>query len=219
MSKLLDLDSPFMSAMYKVSDLIIVNVLYIICCIPVVTIGAATSALYYTTLKVAEDRGSSVVKSYFHSFRDNFKQGTIIWLFVLLAGIILGLDFYILYLFEGGGSKAVRVLLMVPVIALIFTVCYVFPLLARFENTVKKTIVNAFLLSIGNLPKTIAAVALNVLPIGILYLSLRFVPFTFLIGFSGAAFLNSLMFLKIFERIMPKEEGQEEALSESEEIH
>lgn len=217
MSKLLDLDSPFMSALYKASDLIIVNVLYIICCIPVVTIGAATAALYYTTLKIAEDRGSSVVKSYFHSFRDNFRQGTIIWFLTLFAGIILGLDFYILYLFEAGGSKAVRVLLMVPVIALAFTVCYAFPLLARFENTVKGTIVNAFLLSICNLPKTIAAVVLNIIPIGILYFSLRFVPFTFLIGFSGTAFLNSLLFLKVFERIMPKEEP-EEALTENEEI-
>ena len=68
MGKLFDLDSPFMNVMNKLSDLIIINVIYIICCIPVFTIGAATTALYYTTLKIVEDRGSSVVKSFFHSF-------------------------------------------------------------------------------------------------------------------------------------------------------
>lgn len=208
MGKLFDLDSPFMNVMNKLSDLIIINVIYIICCIPVFTIGAATTALYYTTLKIVEDRGSSVVKSFFHSFVQNFKQGTIIWLILVLLGAVLGIDFYIMGQTGSDSYATIKALLLVPVIAILFTTAYVFPLLSRFDNTVKRTITNAFLLSICNLPKTVAAVVLNILPIGILYVSLRLLPVTFLIGFSGVAYLNCLMFLKVFERIMPKEENE-----------
>lgn len=210
MGKLFDLDSPFMNVMNKLSDLIIINVIYIICCIPVFTIGAATTALYYTTLKIVEDRGSSAVKGFFHSFAQNFKQGTIIWLIFVLLGAVLGIDFYIMGLTDSDSYSAIKALLLVPVIAILFTTAYVFPLLSRFDNTVKRTITNAFLLSICNLPKTVAAVVLNILPIGIIYVSLRLLPVTFLIGFSGVAYLNCLMFLKVFERIMPEQEENEE---------
>ena len=210
MSKGMDMNSPVMGTMFKLSDLVIVNVIYIMCCIPIFTIGAATTALYYTTLKLVEDRGSSAVKAFFHSFKQNFRQATTIWVLCLLLGAILGADFYILNMVGSDSYPVVRVLLIVPAIVMLFTMTYVFPVLSRFDNTIKRTIINAFLLSVINFPKTILMILLNVIPFAICVFSLRLLPVTALVGFTGIAYINCMMFLKIFEKIMTKDETEEE---------
>ena len=73
------------------------NLLWFICCIPIVTAGASTTALYYVTLKMVKDEESGLTRAFFHSFKENFRQGTIIWLILLAAGIVLGIDGYVLY--------------------------------------------------------------------------------------------------------------------------
>lgn len=71
-----NLDSPVMRFLTKVADLIILNILFLICCIPIVTIGAASTALYTVTMKSVRDEESYVIRSYFKAFKDNFKIGT-----------------------------------------------------------------------------------------------------------------------------------------------
>jgi uncharacterized membrane protein YesL len=174
-------------------------------------VGVATTALYYTTLKLAEDRGSSVIKSFFHAFKDNFKQGTLIWLIVAVLISVMGADFYIMNQMDAGVYQGMKALLIVPAVVIAFTTAYVFPLLARFDNTIKNTLRNAFLLSVSNLPKTIAVLIIDILPIGVLLFSFKAIPVIFFIGFAGAAYLNSMIFLKIFDKItLPQEEGESE---------
>ena len=80
------LDSKFMQAMSRVADLIILNVIYLVTCLPVVTIGAAGTAMYTVCFRLGTDREGSLVKGYFRAFRDEFRQATLIWLFLLLFG-------------------------------------------------------------------------------------------------------------------------------------
>ena len=80
------LDSKFMQAMSRVADLIILNVIYLVTCLPVVTIGAASTALYTVCFRLGTAREGSLVKGYFRAFRDEFRQATLIWLFLLLFG-------------------------------------------------------------------------------------------------------------------------------------
>lgn len=206
MGKLFDLDSPIMSTLNKLADLVVLNIVYLICCIPIFTIGAATTSLYYVTMKMVEDRGSSTLRGFFHSFRQNFKQGTGIWFLFALISVVLGIDFYILHITANPSLNIVRLLLAIPVVILAFTLTYVFPLLARFENTVRQTIKNAFLLSISNLPKTILMLVLNAIPYVILILSVRLIPISLIVGFAGIAYVNSAFLIKIFKRFEPAEE-------------
>ena len=95
------LDSKFMQVMSRVADLIILNVIYLVTCLPVVTIGAASTALYTVCFRLGTDREGSLVKGYFRAFRDEFRQATLIWLFLLLFGAASCVNI-ILFLGTGG---------------------------------------------------------------------------------------------------------------------
>ena len=90
--KLFNLDSPVMVFLSKVANLMILNVLTIICCIPIFTAGAAITALYYVTIKMARGDDPYIIKGYFKSFKENFKQATIIWLIMLVVIAIIAVD-------------------------------------------------------------------------------------------------------------------------------
>ena len=94
MNNLLNLDGPVMRLINKIVYSVYLNILWFICCIPIVTIGASTTALFYVTLKIAKNEEGNLTKAFFHSFKENLKQGTVIWLILLCLGIILGIDGY-----------------------------------------------------------------------------------------------------------------------------
>ena len=86
--KFLNIDSPFMQFMNKVADLMILNLLTIVCMIPIITTGAALTAMHYQVLKIVRDEECYIVKGYFKAFRENFKQSTAIWLIMLVIGAV-----------------------------------------------------------------------------------------------------------------------------------
>mgnify|MGYP001019452691 CR=1 FL=1 len=102
MNNIFNPDNKFFSFMGRVADLMILNLLCIVCCIPVVTAGPAIAAMYYITLKMARNEESYVVKGFFHSFKQNLKQGIVIQIIMLLLGIytlrITGYNYSILLL-------------------------------------------------------------------------------------------------------------------------
>ena len=96
-------DGRVMSFLARLGDMFILNILYVVCCIPIITIGAATTALYYNTLKMAENRESYVWKEFLRTFKENFKQATVIWMIILVIGAVLVADFFVM---GGIGSQA-----------------------------------------------------------------------------------------------------------------
>lgn len=92
LSGLFNYDNPVWRFIGKFGDLILLNILFVICSIPIFTIGASTTAVYYVTLKLARNDDGYTIRSFFKSFKENFKQSTIIWLILLVVGIILGID-------------------------------------------------------------------------------------------------------------------------------
>lgn len=222
MSRVFNFEGPVFSALSRLADLFWLNLLFILCCIPVVTAGAAATALYYVTLKMAKDEEGYITKSYFKSFKENFVQATIIWLLFVVVMVIMYFDIVV----AGGGSfteviksAAVSNVVMVAAgvmsIVLIMTLTYVFPLLAQFDNTVKNTIKNAFLISVRHLPYTILLIAITVTPVLLVW---YFPPLLILvlIMFAAVAYINSKFFNKIFVLYMPKEASEDntDALSE-----
>lgn len=212
MGRFFNLDSPVMNFLGRVADLVWLNILYIICCIPIITIGASTSALYYVTMKMVANEEGYITKSFFKAFKDNFKQATLIWLLVLLAGTIFFVDFRILNTMEGTLGKVVYVIICAVSILFLFMMVYIFPLLAKFENTIKNSIKNAFLISIRHFPYTILLIIGGIAPFVIVYFITALLPVLFLGVFSLIAFYTSYIYRKIFSYYIPQEE-----ISESEE--
>ena len=118
MGKFFDMDSPVMRVLNRVGDLMIMNFLMILCCIPVITAGAAFTAMHYVLLKIVRGEEGYLIKGFFKSFKENFKQATILWLLMLLVGCSLCGRFVDLQLFRvdlpesgcncgsGGGNSA-----------------------------------------------------------------------------------------------------------------
>ena len=189
--KLFNLDSPVMVFLSKVANLMILNVLTIICCIPIFTAGAAITALYYVTIKMARGDDPYIIKGYFKSFKENFKQATIIWLIMLVVIAIIAVDWRVtLVMMTGSSAKIMKTVLFIVSFLLLLTGLYIFPVLSRFDNTVKNTFRNAFLISFMNLPKSV-------------------LPFLFLLGVPAVAYFSSLLYVGIFKRFEPEEQVQD----------
>lgn len=206
------LDGPFSRFMGRFADLLMLNLLFIICSIPIVTIGASTTAMYYVTLKMAKDEESYITKSFFKSFKMNFFQSTIIWLIALFLGAIIAVD----YMITAGKfgftidseiiAKVIRILLMVVFIVYMFTLTYVFPLLSKFDNTVKNTIRNALLMSIRHLPVTIACIVIMGIIILALFLYPPIISIFLFVGCSGTCYGYSHLFSKVFDKYITEED-------------
>lgn len=137
MNSLLNPDNPVMQFITKIVNAVYLNILWFFCSLPVFTIGASTTALYYVTLKMVKNEEGNITKAFFHSFRENFKQGTVIWLILLGFGILFGIDGYVLYhiRFENAFWTICTAVLIVAAVAYAIILMYIFPLLARFNNT------------------------------------------------------------------------------------
>lgn len=158
MNRSLSTDNPIMNFLTIVCDIVILHFLWLLTSLPILTIGASTTALYYTTMKCIRNGQGGVVKLFFKSFRENFKQATGIGVLALLAGALCAFD---MWFAVSRNIKSMLVIFTIMSLIYLFTVLYVFPLQAQFENTVKATIKNAFLMSIKNLPWTLLMVAIT----------------------------------------------------------
>ncbi|MDO5411359.1 MAG: YesL family protein [Lachnospiraceae bacterium] len=208
MERFLGLDSPIMRALSMVADLVILNLLWLICCIPVVTIGASTTAMYTVALKLAKGQDGYVFKRFMKAFKLNFKQATIIHLIVCAFAAILGLDYYI---YKNGGliPKPMLILITAVGIAGIIFASWVYPILAQFDNSIKNTIKNAFAMAIVHFPVTIVIVVLNLVsPAIFLFFTgffVRWMILWILAGGSAIAYLNAFALNMCFKRYIPKE--------------
>lgn len=199
--KLFDLDSPLVSVLNKVADLMWLNILTMICCIPIITAGASLTAMHYMALKIVRNEECYITKGFFKSFKENFKQGTVIWLLLLLAvGVIAG-DFYIITKAEMEINNIIKIIIMAAAILVLFTATFVFPVLAKFENTIKRTLKNAFIMSILQFPKTILMIVLNVVPIIAGAFIFQIIPIVFLFGLSGPAWVGAMLYNKFFQKL------------------
>ena len=197
------IDSKLYEFLSKIADLIIVNLLFIICSLPIVTIGASTTALYGVTKKMASNSEGYIFRSYFKLFKENFKQSTIMWIILLVLSLIPTADLYIInYMPKGLLPTVLRGFMLAAALAILFVFLYAMALQSTFENTVKNTLKNAFLMGIGHFPWTLLIVDITLLPI-ILLVTLGSAASSVIyvmsfVGFSVLAYLNSFIFNRIF---------------------
>lgn len=209
MSKLFRMDSPLMRFLTKIADLMVLNILFCVTSIPLITIGASWTALYSVTLKMVRDEEGSVSRSYFRSFRQNFRQATLLWLGVLVVLALLVLDIRVLNgMAEGTAPGLLRVGVEILALLGIMVLQYLFPSLARFEASLADTLKNACIMALAHLPKTalmtaaaVGAVWITLINNTTIAVGLMVWP---LIGFALMAFGNSGILRKIFDNYVPK---------------
>lgn len=205
-------DSPMMQTLNKIFDLVVLNIITVLCSIPVVTIGAATTALY-TAIDATQKEEGSLLKVYFKAFRDNFRQATLLWLILMALGAVTGYSLLASLVVEGMGTSMLVISAIGFILWMLFTT-WTFPLQAKFENKVLHTFRNAIILSVTCLPRSVLMAALMMLP----WLLLIFVPSLFLMiipvwllaWFSLAAWINWKLLKKPFSDLISTVEAKEE---------
>ena len=211
MGKVFALDSPLMNGLSKLADLIWLNILATICCIPIITIGASLTALHYVVLKMVKDEEGYITRSFFKSFRENFKQATLMWLMLLVVFILLVADFMI-FRFSGIVFPGwCQIALIAIAVLIMFATMHLFPLLSRYENSIRATYKNSLFMGILHLPKTILMMLCWIVPIVITIYVESFFPIVFFLGISGPAFLNALLYKKSFQQLEPETEIKSDA--------
>ena len=152
MNRIFDMDNPLWRFLGKLADLMILNILFLLCSIPIFTIGASLTGVYYVCLKIKEQEEGYIVRNFFKSFKQNFVQSTIIWLIMLVTGALIVADFVLLYRLRATSTGTVAVmwtLLLAVTIAcsILYAIvlAYIFPLLSICSNTTPNMFKNAFL--------------------------------------------------------------------------
>ena len=214
---LFDLDSPFMHTLNKMFDLVILNIIAVVCSLPVVTIGAATTALY-TAIDASQKEEGNLLRVYFSSFRANFKQATLLWLILMVLGTVTGYSLLVSLVSEKVDFGMLIAAAVGFCLWMMFT-AWTFPLQAKFENKVLRTLRNAVVLSVGYLLRSIVMALLIMLPWLMLAfapgLFLQIMPVWMLAWFSLAAWINWKLLKKPFRDLTGEEaedstEGNEE---------
>ena len=192
------MENPVMRALSTTADLIVLNLLTILCCLPVVTVGAALTALNTAAIKIVRGEETAPVKDYFRAFRVNFKKGTVLGLIFLLVFAVLLVD----YLAAGNAVPIARPVIAAVALLVLMLGQYAFALLARYENTLRGTLKNALLLSIGYFPRTLG---MAVFAVVLWLLAIQFLrygaPILFLFGFSLPCYVTVLLLQKVFNNL------------------
>ena len=202
--RIVQADSPLMEGLSKITNLVILNLAVLVCCLPVITAGAAITGMHYVLLKMVRDEEGYILRSYFKSFKENFLQATGMWLIFLVAAIAFRLDLRL----TGSGAEAslqlpavFRCLLIAAGVYVFAIYLYAFPLLARFQNTVFGTLRNAAVFAVAWLPRTIGmAAAAIVLPAAFLLIR-PILPLLVLVGMTGPGYICALLYSPAFKKL------------------
>lgn len=200
-------DSPLIRFLTLVTNLVCLNLLWLLCCLPVLTVGAATTALYSVIFQYITNQDDGVLKPFFRAFRENFALTTPLWILNLLVGLALGAEvFYLTH------STQIWLKWIFGVLLFIYAgvSSYLYPLLARYDSPRKKTLFNSFALSLRHLLSTVCVVTLNALPLVLVL----FAPAVFwqtilwwtLAGFSVIGYFNGKIILAVCRRYEPEPE-------------
>lgn len=206
MNSFFNMDNGIFVFLGKVFDIMMIGVIYLICCIPIITIGPATTALYYTIVKSIRKNRGYVTKEFFKSFKENFKVGTISWVIVLLIMGVLYANIQLAKGMSGNLGVVLGYIYRTTALFLAFATIYLFPVLSRFKIGVKQLFKTSFFLAIKHLPTTIL--------LGILFavsgVAMYLIIILPLIVPAICYYLSSFLMERVLKKYMPKEEENED---------
>ena len=211
-----DPDSPLMSGLSRMTDLVLLNLITLAGCLPVITAGASLTAMHYVLLKMVRGEEGYVAVDWLKSFKRNFRQATLIWLVFLAAGVMALVDLWIIAYGAGSTALALRVLLILVILMVYGVFLWIFPVLARFEGSLPMIAASAAGMAFRALPATLAMGAAGALPVFIWIFLPSMAPLVILFGasFPGmvSAYICSPLFGKLEKELKKteKDPGEED---------
>ena len=191
-----------MKFMTLVTNLVCLNVLWLLCCLPVVTAGAATTAMYHVIFQYITQQDDAVIKPFFKGFWENFRGVTPIWILHLLIAAVMGAECF--YLYWGAPDWLIWAFGVLLVLFLGIS-AYLYPLMARYDAPPKRAVFNSVILALRYLGTTVCTAILHAAPILLLVFAPEYFSnmllFWLLGGFSMIAYLNAKMLMMVFKKV------------------
>lgn len=197
------LDSPLMTILNKIKDMVFLNLCTLLCCIPLVTVGASLTAAHYAALKMRRDCDNHVVKNFFRSFRQNFGQSTLLWLIWAAAAAVCLLSYWMYSEVDGmlsilpGGVAAIGLFLLMLFV-------WLFPMQARFINPIWRIIQDSFVLACRHFGRTVLMTLTVVLGFFMWCVGIKLLWIPLLFGFSVPIYLSALLYDSVFLELEAK---------------
>ena len=211
-----NIDSSFNRALARIADTVLLSIYWLVCCLPIVTIGASTTALYYACMKNHQQEGTNT-RNFFHAFIRDLKQSLVLELIVILVAGTLAFELFVLPQMDIPLGDLVQGFLTVCAIIGIAMLSYLFPLLARYDTPVLQRFRNALVMSLVNFHYTLLILLINCVPLLLLLLMpdlfVAGIPVVVLVWPGLSASINAKFFLKIFAKYetQPEEAEEEES--------
>lgn len=202
MNSFFSIDSPFFRFCSKIADIFMLNLIFVVTCIPVVTIGAAFTALHAISMKMISGKEGYIIKGYWQAFCASFKRSTVYYLLLLLAVFVLGIDFCFWNGIEGIVGVAMKAVTIAIMILLCMLAVYLFPLLSVEKYLFGEGMKNAFLISLYRMPITILLLAYYGI---ICWLAVSFLLvdlFLLLFGFGLVSMGSAVLYRTAFKTII-----------------
>ena len=209
-------EGPLAGFLNRFIDLILLNVLWFLCSLPVFTAGASTCAVYEVTVRCALHESPPVIRTFFQAFQRCLKKGVALFFVFCGAGVFLAADLWCAFQWNTRFQFLMVVVILAAAYFYLAVLTHVFPVLMYFDTGVKESIQKAFFLSMSNGVFTVFIMVLNVLPILLILMRPvyfgQILFFYFMIGFSVIAMFCSMHLIRLFdpERVKEAEKLEEE---------
>ncbi len=197
-------DNKLFMGLTKLIDSVILSALWLIFSIPVFTIGASSTALYYTVHKSLHRSRGYIYQSFFRSFKSNFKQSTLMWLILMVIYVVLYFDQYIMSgVLQNGGTLGplYYVFLVLTALVILWNI-YIIAYTARFENTKRVIMKNAAIIAVANLGWTLLVLLLLLAAAVIIYL----IPMMIFLIPAVLCLMYDVILERIFRKYMSPED-------------
>lgn len=204
------MDSAFYRFISRLGDLMVLNVLFLIGCAGIITIGPSLTAMYTVLLKLVRNESGYIAREYWRAFRDNFRQAAVLWGISMLLGVLLYFDIIMSDLAGGAAAGGLKIVFLFFGMIYVSVLSYLFAVQSRFENTIWNTVKNSFWMAVGYLPFTISVLVLELLPLFMILVRPQMfwylLPVMLTVGFAAVGYVCAHIFNHIFKNYMPSEE-------------
>lgn len=202
-------DSPLMRLLGKAADLMWLNILCLLCSLPVFTIGASFTAMQTIFYRLLHNEDVYVTREFFSSFKRNFKQATLVWLVIMLFYAILAFDYMFLADETSEFGFFLQTVAMILAVIVFLISLYVFPIISRYENTTKETLKNAVIIAISHPIRSVIMLVVFAFCIFVeIIISFKLLPLLFVFCISVPFYFCSMVYMPIFDKLDGVTPGQ-----------
>lgn len=211
------MDSPVSRFLTKLFDIVWLNILTMICALPIVTAGASFTAMHYVLLHMVRNEEGYIAKSFFRAFKQNFRQATLVWLTVLPFLLLYAGIFVFFGRDENGSLTAAGIAVLVAFILLLPFLLFLFPLLARFETNIRQLYKNTVLIMFAHSKTSIFMILTHLVFWYAIWKWLAYVAFLIpLMFFALPGYICAVLYTPVLKKYEPEEQKEENAGEEGE---